>query len=110
MGLCPDKTLYPGWNFEFLYKFLSDRGFVIYPGKLAKADSFRLGSIGRIYPEDCENLMCVMREAFERMNIKLPLESEVDKDASTMREALQNRSSKSPSKSKGAKDDWVFNR
>lgn len=43
-----------GWNFDFFYNYLQDKGFVIYPGKLAKAESFRLGTIGRIYPSDIE--------------------------------------------------------
>lgn len=63
----------PNWDFEFLYKFLADRGFVIYPGKLAKAESFRIGTIGKVYPADVENLMLVLKEAFSQMGISLPL-------------------------------------
>ncbi len=47
----------PHFNFERFYKKLSDRGFVIYPGKLSKADAFRIGNIGQIYPDDVRALI-----------------------------------------------------
>ena len=37
----------PRFQFEAFYDRLSRRGFVIYPGKLTVADSFRIGCIGR---------------------------------------------------------------
>src|SRR6266545_379356 len=36
------------FNFETLYDRLARRGYVIYPGKLTVADSFRIGYIGRL--------------------------------------------------------------
>jgi 2-aminoethylphosphonate-pyruvate transaminase len=36
------------FHFQTFYDRLKDRGFVIYPGKLTVADSFRVGCIGRI--------------------------------------------------------------
>ena len=38
----------PKFNFETLYDRLARRGYVIYPGKLTVADSFRIGCIGRL--------------------------------------------------------------
>jgi 2-aminoethylphosphonate-pyruvate transaminase len=38
----------PKFSFESFYDRLSRRGFVIYPGKLTVADSFRIGCIGRL--------------------------------------------------------------
>jgi 2-aminoethylphosphonate-pyruvate transaminase len=46
-----------GFNFEQLYNELSDQGFIIYPGKLTKTDTFRIGTIGRIFPNDLEQLV-----------------------------------------------------
>lgn len=37
------------FNFEEFYKRLSDKGMVIYPGKMSKASCFRIGSIGIFY-------------------------------------------------------------
>jgi 2-aminoethylphosphonate-pyruvate transaminase len=36
---------------------LNDLGFVIYPGKVSHADCFRIGTIGRIFPEDIRDLL-----------------------------------------------------
>lgn len=51
---------YPiGVNFSFdsFYTFLKGRGFVIYPGKLSDADTFRIGNIGDINIKDIERLL-----------------------------------------------------
>ncbi len=40
------------FHFQTFYDRLKDRGYVIYPGKLTVADSFRIGCIGRLYPKD----------------------------------------------------------
>ena len=36
----------PGFTFEKLYAGLKEKGFIIYPGKITTADTFRLGNIG----------------------------------------------------------------
>lgn len=36
----------PAFDFETFYRLLKDRGFVIYPGKLTEAETFRMGCIG----------------------------------------------------------------
>ena len=41
----------PSFAFQRFYDGLKERGYVIYPGKLTVADSFRIGCIGRLYPE-----------------------------------------------------------
>jgi 2-aminoethylphosphonate-pyruvate transaminase len=42
-----------GWfSFDRFYAFLADRGVVIYPGKLTREPSFRIGCIGAIGPAD----------------------------------------------------------
>jgi 2-aminoethylphosphonate-pyruvate transaminase len=52
----------PNFNFERFYKKLNDRGFVIYPGKLSKADAFRIGNIGQIFPDDVRALILAIKE------------------------------------------------
>ena len=39
------------FSFEEFYRRLHDKGFVIYPGKLTQQDSFRIGCIGHVTPE-----------------------------------------------------------
>lgn len=62
-------------NFDFtrFYQELSDRGLVIYPGKLTKADCFRLGTIGRLFPHDIQGLVGAVKEVLEGMNVSLPV-------------------------------------
>ena len=38
----------PRFNFADFYERLSAKGFLIYPGKLTVADSFRIGCIGQL--------------------------------------------------------------
>ncbi len=59
------------FHFETFYRRLSDRGFVIYPGKVGNADCFRMGSIGRLYPEDMQNLVKAVRAVLDSMNVSL---------------------------------------
>ena len=49
----------PGEGFEFqrFYDALAQRGFLIYPGKLTQAETFRIGCIGAIGPKDFERLL-----------------------------------------------------
>ena len=62
----------PGFSFEIFYDRLNERGFVIYPGKVTDADCFRIGNIGRLFPEDMKSLLTATREVFEEMNVALP--------------------------------------
>ena len=55
---------YPSADFSFVsfYEKLKAKGFVIYPGKISDADTFRIGNIGDVYPEDMEALLLAIRE------------------------------------------------
>ncbi len=46
-----------GFDFPAFYAALSDRGFLIYPGKLSQEPCFRIGTIGRLEPADIERLL-----------------------------------------------------
>ena len=64
--------LYPtdrNFNFEEFYQKLNSRGFIIYPGKLSKADAFRIGNIGQIFPEDVLNLVKAVKEVLEEEKV-----------------------------------------
>jgi len=50
---CIITTFDPGdSDFSELYKKLKSKGFIIYPGKLTERPTFRVGSIGDVYPSD----------------------------------------------------------
>jgi len=48
---------FPGFSFEGLYRRLSRRGFLIYPGKLSETKTFRIGTIGHLFPGDFQRLV-----------------------------------------------------
>ncbi|HKC84016.1 MAG TPA: 2-aminoethylphosphonate--pyruvate transaminase [bacterium] len=52
----------PMFNFESFYDRLSRRGFVIYPGKLTVADSFRIGCIGRLGENEMRGVLRAIGE------------------------------------------------
>ncbi|MDX2153350.1 MAG: 2-aminoethylphosphonate--pyruvate transaminase [Bryobacteraceae bacterium] len=54
----------PDFDFERFYSALSERGFAIYPGKVSDADCFRIGTIGRLYPDDVRALLKGMEEVW----------------------------------------------
>lgn len=55
----------PAFNFERFYEQLNARGFIIYPGKLGKANAFRIGNIGQIFPEDVKALVAAIEEVMK---------------------------------------------
>eukprot|EP00928_Gymnodinium_smaydae_P025978 TRINITY_DN20536_c0_g1_i3.p1 TRINITY_DN20536_c0_g1~~TRINITY_DN20536_c0_g1_i3.p1 ORF type:complete len:415 (-),score=104.15 TRINITY_DN20536_c0_g1_i3:269-1513(-) len=63
----------PRFDFKTFYDDLSSKGFVIYPGKTAAGDSFRFGTIGRIFPHDCELLLAAVKSSCAKMGVSLPL-------------------------------------
>ena len=45
------------FSFETFYRSLSERVFIIYPGKLTQVNTFRIGTIGRLFPADLQQLV-----------------------------------------------------
>lgn len=52
----------PDFDFKAFYQRLKQKGFVIYPGKISQADTFRIGSIGDVYPDDFRHLVQAVNE------------------------------------------------
>jgi 2-aminoethylphosphonate-pyruvate transaminase len=63
---------HPAFKFQAFYDGLKDRGYVIYPGKLTVADSFRIGCIGRIGPEHMRGALAAVAEVLAGMGVALP--------------------------------------
>lgn len=51
----------PSWSFEAFYESLKRRGFVLYPGKISEAKTFRIGTIGHVFPKDFRALGAAVR-------------------------------------------------
>ncbi len=62
---------HPNFDFDEFYKRLNDRGYVIYPGKVSQAECFRIGTIGRIFESDLNDLLAALREVVAEMGIEL---------------------------------------
>ena len=61
--------LYPkGRDFSFaeFYEAMKADGYVLYPGKTSKADTFRIGSIGDVHRKDIEGLLLAVKRFAER--------------------------------------------
>lgn len=65
---------HPRFDFETFYEALNTRGMIIYPGKLSKVDCFRIGSIGRLVPDDMRALVAAIKDVLAEMEIPLPVE------------------------------------
>ena len=61
----------PRFHFETFYERLSRRGYVIYPGKLTVADSFRIGCIGALGEAE----MCGVLQAIREVTVELGVTS-----------------------------------
>jgi len=63
----------PRFSFDAFYRKLSDRGYIIYPGKLTEVDTFRIGTIGRLFPADIEQLVQAIRAVLSEMGCAVPV-------------------------------------
>lgn len=59
----------PKFVFQTFYDALKDHGYVIYPGKLTVADSFRIGCIGRIDETHMRNFLATVRSVLDSMGV-----------------------------------------
>ena len=62
----------PAFDFVEFYRRLAAQGMVIYPGKVSHADCFRVGIIGRIFPDQVEALVSEIEKVLDEMGIKMP--------------------------------------
>jgi len=62
---------HPNFNFQQFYERLSEKGHVIYPGKLTHADCFRIGHIGRLGIADVKALISAIAKTLNEMNIQI---------------------------------------
>ena len=58
----------PDFDFQRFYNELKQRGFVIYPGKVTRSNTFRIGTIGDIHPADIDRLLVAVSEVSTQMS------------------------------------------
>lgn len=52
-----------GYQFQQFYDALKTHGFVIYPGKVTGIESFRIGTIGHVFPADIDRLLTAIESS-----------------------------------------------
>jgi len=74
----------PKFHFETFYDRLAQRGYVIYPGKLTVADSFRVGCIGALGDAEMRGALQAIREVVAELGVAscAPVPGEVPPKAS----------------------------
>jgi 2-aminoethylphosphonate-pyruvate transaminase len=71
----------PKFDFQRFYDSLKDRGFIIYPGKLTVAPSFRMGCIGHLGKKEMEATLDAVRAVLKEMNVKSGAPEAANKEA-----------------------------
>ncbi len=61
----------PRFDFPEFYRRVADKGFILYPGKISQAATFRIGNIGRLFEADMRCVVNAIRETIEEMGVKL---------------------------------------
>ncbi|QDV15557.1 2-aminoethylphosphonate--pyruvate transaminase [Gimesia panareensis] len=63
---------YPEWagfSFNQFYDELKRRQYVIYPGKISQAETFRIGNIGHVFPDDLRQLVEQIELVLDEMQV-----------------------------------------
>ena len=60
----------PAYNFKDFYVRVRDKGFILYPGKLTTVETFRVGCIGAIGPDEMRHAVNAVRDVLREMGIK----------------------------------------
>ncbi|MDG2405140.1 MAG: 2-aminoethylphosphonate--pyruvate transaminase [Paracoccaceae bacterium] len=63
---CPSD---PKFEFNVFYEFMKKKGFIIYPGKLTKLDSFRIGCIGQMDADIMQQVVRAAEHALKDMGV-----------------------------------------
>ena len=59
----------PNFDFVRFYDHLSRGGYVIYPGKLTVAETFRIGCIGQVYEDDIKGALAAIGRTLDDMGV-----------------------------------------
>lgn len=60
----------PAYTFKAFYERVRDKGFILYPGKLTQLETFRVGCIGAIGPDEMRHAVNAVRDTLMEMGIR----------------------------------------
>ena len=55
------------FSFKSFYDFMKKEGYVLYPGKISQADTFRIGNIGDVEVSDIEKMLLSVKKYLNAM-------------------------------------------
>ena len=58
------------YTFKEFYERVRDKGFILYPGKLTQLETFRVGCIGAIGPDEMRHAVNAVRDTLREMGIR----------------------------------------
>jgi len=61
----------PKYTFKEFYQRVREKGFILYPGKLTELETFRVGCIGAIGPEEMRHAVNAVRDTLREMGIRV---------------------------------------
>ena len=62
---------HPRFDWLEFYRRVAGKGFILYPGKISQADTFRIGNIGRLFPNDLRAVVHAIRETLAELGVTL---------------------------------------
>jgi len=62
----------PAFLFQKFYDLLSVKGYLIYPGKITNANTFRIGCIGALAEAEMRGFLSAVKDTLEKMDINIP--------------------------------------
>src|SRR5947208_952318 len=60
----------PAYTFKAFYDRVREKGFILYPGKLTQVETFRVGCIGAIGPDEIRQAVNAVRDTIHEMGIR----------------------------------------
>jgi 2-aminoethylphosphonate-pyruvate transaminase len=60
----------PSYDFKRFYAEVKKRGYILYPGKLTQVETFRVGCIGAIGPDDMRHAVNAVRDTLAELGIR----------------------------------------
>ena len=61
----------PAFVWTEFYRRMAKKGFLLYPGKISQADTFRIGNIGRLFAKDLRAVVHAIDETLREMGVSV---------------------------------------
>jgi 2-aminoethylphosphonate-pyruvate transaminase len=59
----------PRYRFKDFYERVKAKGYILYPGKLTQVETFRIGCIGHVTPDEMRRAVAAVGEVLREMEV-----------------------------------------